>query len=133
MKPYYTVFIKHVISHKEYDIRKFLNVIPYCVGIYNQDKPPPHLEGYLLKQNPRSRLGRRGWKNYFFFVSLGWNHCNSGDTLYAEYTAGTQRQIALLFKTGRRSWWTEANIVHSFANGKWTIECLVKVIGSIEI
>lgn len=34
----------------------------------NLDKPPPHLEGFLLKQNPRSRLGRRGWKSYFFFV-----------------------------------------------------------------
>ncbi|XP_065884487.1 uncharacterized protein [Dysidea avara] len=34
----------------------------------NLSKPPPHLEGYLLKQNPRSRLGRRGWKSYFFFV-----------------------------------------------------------------
>ena len=38
-----------------------------------QEKPPPHLEGYLLKQNPRSRLGRRGWKSYFFFVSLTMN------------------------------------------------------------
>ena len=28
------------------------------------------MEGYLLKQSPRSRLGRRGWKSYFFFVRI---------------------------------------------------------------
>ena len=42
-------------------------MLPACTL---QDKPPPHLEGYLLKQNPRSRLGRRGWKSYFFFVMI---------------------------------------------------------------
>jgi hypothetical protein len=34
------------------------------------NKPPPHLEGYLLKQNSKAfiQMGRRAWKTYFFVI-----------------------------------------------------------------
>ena len=39
-----------------------------CSLLHHQTKPPPHLEGQLLRQNQNSFMGKKGWKSNFFVV-----------------------------------------------------------------
>ena len=36
----------------------------------SQNKAPPHVEGELLKQNIKATFGKKGWRKYFFIVSV---------------------------------------------------------------
>ena len=48
----------------------FGSLWPPCTFLHLQTKPPPHLEGQLLRQNPNSFMGKKGWKSNFFVVCM---------------------------------------------------------------